>query len=62
MPRLVISARPAPSRWHRGEVEVAKVSNGVMMLVSSEKAEVIDEYEAQYVVAMATHAGETEGE
>jgi hypothetical protein len=44
------------------KVEVAKVSNGVMMLVSAEKAEVLDEYEAQYEIAMAAHAGETEGE
>ena len=43
-------------------VEMTKVANGVMFLVTSEKTEVIDEFHKQYEVAMATPAEETEGE
>jgi len=42
-------------------VEVVNIKNGVMMLVSSEKADILDQYQKQYEVATASPT-RTEGE
>ena len=43
-------------------VEVVEIANGVMMLVTAETADVLDEYESQYEVAMAAISSEADGE
>jgi hypothetical protein len=44
-------------------VEVANTKSGIMLLVSSEKSELIDEFQESYAVAMTQHAQtKTDGE
>ena len=41
-------------------VEMAKTDHGVMFLVSAEQAEKVDEYEAKYAMAVASHQESSE--